>query len=91
MPHPDSSSPPLRRTRHAVSRFGAVLLTLVLVPVLYHLLESGRARLSGWRQNRRTRNTGPGQDPDEDLDGLDDMLGDRRPGEGPAGAQPAPG
>nr|WP_010533044.1 hypothetical protein [Brachybacterium squillarum] len=31
MPRPDSSSPPLCRTRHAVSRFGAVLLTLVLV------------------------------------------------------------
>ncbi len=50
----------------------STLLTLVLVPVLYHLVERGKERFAGWRRRRRED---PVVDPDEELDDLDNVLG----------------
>lgn len=48
----------------------STVLTLLLVPVLYHLVEKARDGLSSWRRRRGE----PVVDPDEDLDGLNDLL-----------------
>lgn len=58
----------------------STLLTLVLVPVLYHVVEGLRERMRGGR----TRTPGPAEE-DPGVDGLDDLLHkDHGPGPAPA-------